>query len=89
MRVLLGALKSKGGAKIRNCQSPLYKICQVRIVDKFKNNRHSVAIRLSNSFLGISSLLPFLVFRGIVHSLSSGKVEMFSFVQRAMLSRLT
>ena len=33
----LGALKSKGGAKHRNCQCEiLYKICKVQIVNKFK-----------------------------------------------------
>ena len=33
----LGALKSKGGAKIRNCQCEIsYKICKVQLVNKFK-----------------------------------------------------
>ena len=33
----LGALKSKGGAKIRNCQREIsYKICKVQIANKFK-----------------------------------------------------
>ena len=33
----LGALKSKYGAKIRNCQcETLYKICKVQLVNKFK-----------------------------------------------------
>ena len=33
----LGALKSKGGAKIYNCQCEiLYKICKVQLVNKFK-----------------------------------------------------
>ena len=33
----LGALKSKGGAKIRNCQCEIsYRICKVQLVNKFK-----------------------------------------------------
>ena len=33
----LGALQSKGGAKIRNCQGEIsYKICKVQLVTKFK-----------------------------------------------------
>ena len=33
----LGALKSKGGAKIRNCQCEIsLKICKVQLVNKFK-----------------------------------------------------
>ena len=33
----LGALKSKGGAKIRNCQCEiLYKICKVQLVNALK-----------------------------------------------------
>ena len=37
----LGALESKGGAKIRNCQCEiLYKICQVQLLNKFKDSRH-------------------------------------------------
>ena len=33
----LGAPKSKGGAKIRNCPCEiLYKICKVQLVNKFK-----------------------------------------------------
>ena len=40
----LGALKSKGGTKIRNCQREiLYKICQVQLDNEFKgssNSRH-------------------------------------------------
>ena len=32
-----GALKSRGGAKIRNCQCEIsYKICKVQLVNKFK-----------------------------------------------------
>ena len=32
-----GTLKSKGGAKIRNCQCEIsYKICKVQLVNKFK-----------------------------------------------------
>ena len=49
----LGALKSKWGAKIRNCQCEiLYKICKVQLVNKFKDGRNSgvsIAIQLSNS----------------------------------------
>ena len=34
----LGALKSKGGDKIRNCQLEiLYKICKVQLVNEFKD----------------------------------------------------
>ena len=37
MTMFLAALKSKGGAKIRNCQCEiLYKICKVQLVNKFK-----------------------------------------------------
>ena len=33
----LGVLKSKGGAKILNCQCEIsYKICKVQLVNKFK-----------------------------------------------------
>ena len=33
----LGVLKSKGGAKVRNCQCEiLYKICKAQLVNKFK-----------------------------------------------------
>ena len=33
----LGALKSKGGTKIRNCQCEIsYKICKVQLVNKFE-----------------------------------------------------
>ena len=33
----LGVLKSKGSAKIRNCQCEIsYKICKVQLVNKFK-----------------------------------------------------
>ena len=33
----LGALKSKRGSKIRNCQCEIsYKICKVQLVNKFK-----------------------------------------------------
>ena len=33
----LGALKSKGGVKIRNCQCEIsYKICKVQLVNRFK-----------------------------------------------------
>ena len=50
----LGALKSKGGAKIRNCQCEiLYKICKIQLVNKFKDRSNSgipIAIQLSNSF---------------------------------------
>ena len=50
----LGALKSKGGAKIRNCQCKiLYKICKVQLVNKFKDSSNSgisIAIQLSNTF---------------------------------------
>ena len=50
----LGALKSKGGSKIRNCQCEiLYKICKVELVNKFKDSSNSgisIAIQLSNSF---------------------------------------
>ena len=50
----LGALKSKGGAKIRNCQCEvLYKLCKVQLVNKFKDSNNSgisIAIQLSNSF---------------------------------------
>ena len=50
----LGALKSKGGAQIRNCQCEiLYKICQVQLVNKFKdssNSAISMAIQLRNGF---------------------------------------
>ena len=50
----LGALNSKGGAKIRNCQCEiLYKICKVQLVNKFKDSSNSgisIAIQLSNSF---------------------------------------
>ena len=46
----LGALKSKGGAKIRNCQCEiLYKICKVQLVNKFKDSSNSgisIAIQL-------------------------------------------
>ena len=34
---ILGALKSKGGAKIRNFQCEIsYKICKIQLVNKFK-----------------------------------------------------
>ena len=50
----LGVLKSKGGAKIRNCQCEiLYKICKVELVNKFKDSSNSgisIAIQLRNSF---------------------------------------
>ena len=50
----LGALKSKGGAEIRRCQCEiLYKICEVQLVNKFKDSSNSgisIAIQLSNSF---------------------------------------
>ena len=50
----LGALKSKGGAKICNCQCEiLYKICKVQLVNEFKDSSNSgisVVIQLSNSF---------------------------------------
>ena len=49
-----GALKAKGGAKIRNCQCEiLYKICKVQLVNKFKDSSNSdisIAIQLSNRF---------------------------------------
>ena len=60
---ILGALKFEGGAKIRNCQCEiLCKICKVQLVNKFKDSSNSgisIAIQVSNSFLGISPLLPF------------------------------
>ena len=35
--IFLGALKSEGSAKIRNCQCEIsYKICKVQLVNKFK-----------------------------------------------------
>ena len=35
----LRAVKSKGGAKIRNCQNEiLYKVCEFRLVNKFNDN---------------------------------------------------
>ena len=50
----LGTLKSKRGAKIRNCQCEiLYKICKVQLVSKFKDSSNSgifTAFQLSNSF---------------------------------------
>ena len=50
----LGALKFKGGAKIRNCQCEiLYKICKIQLVNKFNDSSNSgisIAIQLSNSF---------------------------------------
>ena len=50
----LGALKSKGGGKIRNCQCEmLYKICKVQLDNKFKDSSNpdiSIAIQLNNSF---------------------------------------
>ena len=50
----LGALKSKGGAKIRNYQCEiLYKICRVQLINKFKDSSNSgisIAFQLSNSF---------------------------------------
>ena len=50
----LGALKSKGGAKICNCQCEIfYKICKVQLAKKFKdcsNSGISIAIQLSNRF---------------------------------------
>ena len=49
-----GGLKSKGGAKIRNCQCEiLCKICKVQVVNKFKDSSNSdisIAIQLSSSF---------------------------------------
>ena len=50
----LEALKSKGGAKIRNCQCEiLYKICKVQLINKLKDGSNfgiSIAIQLSNNF---------------------------------------
>ena len=50
----LGALKSKGGAKIRNCRCEISnKICKVQLVNKFKDSSNSdisIAIQLSNRF---------------------------------------
>ena len=50
----LGALNSKGSDKVCNCRCEiLYNICQVRLVNKFKDSSNSgisIAIQSSNSF---------------------------------------
>ena len=38
----LGALKFKGGAKIRHCQCEiLYKMCKIQLLNKFKDTSNS------------------------------------------------
>ena len=59
---LLGGLKSKGGAKIRNCQCEIsYKICKVQLVNKFKVVVILAFLLFFNEaiVLGMSPLLPF------------------------------
>ena len=61
----LGALKSKGGAKIRNCQCEIsYKICKVQLVNKFKVVVILAFLSLFNEEIGFGNESNVTIFRG-------------------------
>ena len=52
--------KVYGGAETRNCQCEiLYKICEVRPVNKLKNCRHFYSYSIEQQFLGMSPCYHF------------------------------
>ena len=56
----LGVLKSKGGAKIRNCHCEIsYKICKVQLINRFK-----VVVILAFLWL-LNEATPLLPFLGV------------------------
>ena len=61
----LGALKSKGGAKIRNCRCEIsYKICKVQLVNKFKVVVILAFLQLFNQAIVFGNETIVTIFRG-------------------------
>ena len=61
----LGALKSKGGAKIRNCQCETsYKICKVQFVNRFKVVVILAFLNLFNEAIVFGNESIVTIFRG-------------------------